>query len=385
MTQPVLFRQSDVHDPYRHYMHLLQQGGLFYDEDNKLWASYSYQHCALLLNHQSALIPAPAVPTLGILNDTANLLLENLVRLSNPPAHSTTSSITLQVYQCLQPLPVGPLLKSLLSEGSSTGQVDWVGHVARQLPVLHLLQGFGFSADDRETVLQYIAQLVLIMLPVKNEQQVQLINEAVNKLYGIAEQHILRHKALAAIIRQNNYIPADECLVLITVNLLGLLIQSYEAGRGLLSNVLLQALAYPDQEKLRHHQLSWEAFVMETLRYDPPNHQTRRILQEDLLLNNQLLPKGAMVVLVLASANRDPARFNDPHQFNPFRTNNAEHLSFGRGAHACIARYHLLPWVAEVISKLFKEYPQVSLSTNEINYEPLIHARLPVAMNLSLY
>lgn len=40
-------------------------------------------------------------------------------------------------------------------------------------------------------------------------------------------------------------------------------------------------------------------------------------------------------MLCLGAANRDPQKFDDPHEFRPDRKNVREHLAFGRGIHTC--------------------------------------------------
>jgi cytochrome P450 len=47
------------------------------------------------------------------------------------------------------------------------------------------------------------------------------------------------------------------------------------------------------------------------------------------------IPKGASVVLLLASGSRDPKRFPDAEHFVPDRPDN-EHLGFGGGIHYCV-------------------------------------------------
>jgi cytochrome P450 len=54
----------------------------------------------------------------------------------------------------------------------------------------------------------------------------------------------------------------------------------------------------------------------------------------DVEVAGTTVPKGASLVLVLASGNRDPKRFRDPDRFEPDRPDN-EHLGFGSGIHLC--------------------------------------------------
>ena len=50
------------------------------------------------------------------------------------------------------------------------------------------------------------------------------------------------------------------------------------------------------------------------------------------------LPEGALIGAVLASANRDPRRFDDPDRFDIHRKQGA-HLAFAIGSHFCLGAW----------------------------------------------
>lgn len=54
----------------------------------------------------------------------------------------------------------------------------------------------------------------------------------------------------------------------------------------------------------------------------------------DIEIGDTVIPKGAAVHLMYGAANRDPARFTDPNQFDPERKDN-EHVGWGRSIHVC--------------------------------------------------
>jgi cytochrome P450 len=71
------------------------------------------------------------------------------------------------------------------------------------------------------------------------------------------------------------------------------------------------------------------------LRYDPPVQFRTRTTLADVEVGGVTIPKGASVVLLLASGSRDPARFSEADRFVPDREDN-QHLGFGGGIHYCV-------------------------------------------------
>ncbi|WP_461033483.1 cytochrome P450 family protein [Streptomyces mayteni] len=77
--------------------------------------------------------------------------------------------------------------------------------------------------------------------------------------------------------------------------------------------------------------------VEELLRYAHPNLMAiRRFATEDLDIAGTEVPAGDTVLLCLASANRDPARYADPETFDVRRTDHAPQLALGHGMHYCL-------------------------------------------------
>ena len=79
-----------------------------------------------------------------------------------------------------------------------------------------------------------------------------------------------------------------------------------------------------------------EVAAEETLRFDPPVQLTVRFAREDIELDGHRLPRAAVVAVLLAAANRDPAAYAEPARFRLDRHGEPEHLAFSSGIHACL-------------------------------------------------
>jgi cytochrome P450 len=79
-----------------------------------------------------------------------------------------------------------------------------------------------------------------------------------------------------------------------------------------------------------------ENFVEEVLRTESPSQGFFRIAVRDHEMRGVMIPKGAMVHIRFAAANRDPEQFDNPAKFDLRRPNGRTHLAFSQGVHHCI-------------------------------------------------
>lgn len=75
--------------------------------------------------------------------------------------------------------------------------------------------------------------------------------------------------------------------------------------------------------------------IEELLRYEPPSPVQARVVTRDVEHHGRSVPKGSIVLLLNASANRDERRFEDPDRFD-IQRKIGHHLSFGYGIHFCL-------------------------------------------------
>jgi cytochrome P450 len=115
-----------------------------------------------------------------------------------------------------------------------------------------------------------------------------------------------------------------------------LLIAGHETTVNLITNGMLTLLRHPQAlERLRREPALMPLAVEELLRFEPPVQMLpSRTALTDVEIAGVTIAKGAPLILVLASGNRDPQRFPDPDRFDPARRDN-QHFGFGSGVHLC--------------------------------------------------
>ncbi|ONI80054.1 cytochrome [Actinosynnema sp. ALI-1.44] len=136
----------------------------------------------------------------------------------------------------------------------------------------------------------------------------------------------------------------------------------FETTVNLLGNGIALLHDNPRQlDALRQDPALWPNAVDEALRVDPPVLLTARTCLRDTTLAGVRVPKEAMVVGILAGANRDPGLFDDPARFDVTRPNAREHVSFSAGRHYCLGAA-LARMEGEVgLRAVFDRYPDLRL------------------------
>jgi cytochrome P450 PksS len=139
--------------------------------------------------------------------------------------------------------------------------------------------------------------------------------------------------ALVAAQEGDDSLTDDEVLAMIFL----LLSAGHETTVNLIGGGALALLEHPDQlERLRRDPALIGSAVEELVRYVAPVEQgTERYPVRDAEIAGTRIPRGELVVAVLASANRDPAAFANPDALDLGRADN-RHLGFGQGMHYCL-------------------------------------------------
>jgi len=381
-----LFLQSEARDPFLYYQTMLEENPAYWDESCAHWVLYSYEFCRALLNNSRAGIPSIMNSFVG-LNEYALAMSSKLVRLSNGVAHEVARQVVMILFNRMKEVRIDRSLGALIKDEKFPG-VDWVEVVCKKLPALTVMECFHFRRKEIEFVLQNIDHLVSIMSPKKTPEQIMAINRIADKLYEMCMDKFSKdgsYKSVVELMSRKFKLAQHEVAAFWVSNLVGLIIQSYEAGRGILSNSLLQFMTYINlRSKYSYDEIFFRRVVVESLRFDPPVHHTRRVLFEDVILNDSFMKKGQQVLIVLASANRDPDKFNDPHVFDISRLNNSEHLTFGAGQHTCPANQFSVAITTKALTWLFEKYNVELCDEDKISYEPTYNTRLPKHLHISL-
>ena len=151
-----------------------------------------------------------------------------------------------------------------------------------------------------------------------------------------------------------------------------LLVAGNETTTKLLTESMRLIAETPGEwEKLREDPSRAPKMVEEALRLTTPTQGMFRIATKDHELEGVQIPKGARIVIVFASANRDAELYEDPDSFCPERDNLRDHLAFGKGIHFCLgaALSRLEGKVA--LEELSRRIESFSMSeSNEYNYFP---------------
>lgn len=132
---------------------------------------------------------------------------------------------------------------------------------------------------------------------------------------------------------------------------------------NLIGNSVVALLTHPDQlARLKAEPELVKNAVEETLRYWPTVEMPLpRHTKEDLEFRETRIAGGETLTFVVAAANRDPAHFPSPHDFDITRPNADRHLAFGRGRHLCLGAPLARVEGQVALEALFQRMPELRL------------------------
>jgi cytochrome P450 len=275
---------------------------------------------------------------------------DEFMLLQDPPAHTRLRKL---VSRAFTPRAVERTRASIeriagecLDRVAARGEMDAIADLALPVPSTVICEMLGVPVADRPRFTQWTAEAThaLTPNPIAPPELLARADRAAEALWTyfdalIAERRLdLGDDLVSGLIRaevEGDRLTTSEMMS----QSIGLLIAGFETTIGLIGNGVRALLQHPDQlAKLRASPELIDGAIEECLRYDGPIVATLRVLHDDVEFGGKLIPRDAIVIAVVAAANRDPERFENPDAFDIERPNN-EHLAFGGGVHHCLGAH----------------------------------------------
>ena len=277
----------------------------------------------------------------------------------------------------------------LLDRIEPTSPTDIVAVYCSLLPVTVIAEILGVPESEREKVLRFGAAAAPSLDLGLSWREFRRVETALRDFDHWLEQHLaalrrnpgdnLLSQLVAA---QEDGVGLTDAEVKSTAGLV--LAAGFETTVNLLGNGIALLAADPEQRRLLTERGElWPNAVDEVLRLDPPVLLTGRAAMADIEVAGVPVPRGTVMVAMLAGANRDPKVFADPERFDVARENAREHVSFSAGRHYCLGAA-LARMEGEVgLRTLFERYPDLRVEPGGVRRSTRIlrgYERLPVTL-----
>jgi cytochrome P450 len=263
---------------------------------------------------------------------------------ADPPEHTrlrrlVSKAFTARRVEGLRPR-VQEITDELLDRITPRSSAELVGEFALPLPVTVIGELLGVPEADRDRFRSWTDEM--LDRPFDFGSDMAVVTAARERMHGYLAELVAAKRAHPADDLLTDLIEAsDEGERLDAQELLAmtflLLIAGYVTTVSLIGNGTLALLRHPDQlDRLRADPSVVPQAIEELLRFDGPvSPGLTRYALEDLEIGGVRIPRGDMVLLAIASADRDPDRFPAPDRLDVDATDPG-HLAFGHGIHYCL-------------------------------------------------
>ena len=262
-----------------------------------------------------------------------------------------------------------PRLRELVAElwapVAGSGHVEFVEAVAGPLPSMAIAELLGVQGDApllaRWSIL--LQEVFKFRLDEVGAQVEAAYEQARRYVFAkLAERRRHPGEDLISVLAAGSELDDDEYVTLICSVISG----GTDTTEAQLAHGIRLFAQHPEQWALlaERPELAEQA-VEEVLRYEPITPFTARIATADVELREVTVPKGTVLFVCSATANRDAVAFPDPDRFDITREPAAV-LTFGFGVHYCIGAYLARAELAEAFSYLAPRTPGLHLTAEPV-------------------
>lgn len=330
-----LYSAAAILDPYPHYTRLRELGPVVWLRKHRVYALPRYAECKTVLLDDSTFLSGHGVGLNPLVNrlgrgttlysdgeDHARRRAHVAHRLTPRALRAMTDTIDKQAAQ---------LVDTALAQGHING-----AELATALPMAVVPDFVGWPQKGREHLLRWAGAAFDIQGPL-NRQALRTLPAALSMM-RFAHRVVRHRNVLDGSMGDDVLRAADQGKLAHTEcpNLmLDYLAPSLDTTISAISNALHLFAIHPEQwHLLKQDPSRIPNAVNEVVRYESPLRAFSRKTAHDTEIAGTRIPKGARLLVIYSSANRDPLAWDDPDTFD-IRRDASRQLGFGHGTHGC--------------------------------------------------
>jgi cytochrome P450 len=287
---------------------------------------------------------------------------------------------------------VRELVGTLLERMAAAERVDLVADFALPLPLTVISEMLGVPERDRLRFRRWFSSLVGASASNRPNLSLLLKVPDILAMMRFLRRLVVERRAypgddlvsrLALAQEGDDRLSEDELVAMVGI----LLIAGYETTVNLIATGMLLLLGHPDQlVRLREDPALIDSAVEELLRLATPvDVATERYAREEVEIAGVTIPRGALVLVAIVSANADEMRFPQPERMDVSRAEN-RHLAFGLGPHYCLGAPLARMEARVALEALLQRFPQLRLAmpAEQLHWRPGVSLRGLVSLPVSL-
>ena len=246
----------------------------------------------------------------------------------------------------------------LIDGFAADGEAELRTRLAGPLAARMMLVALGLDTADEDDVLGWYVRIVAAVERISAGEEAPRDGFDAYAAFAAAVDRALdgadpSSSLLAAALGDASALSRTE----LTANAAVLLFGGIETTEGMIANLLHHLLAADLLAPAASDDALLDGAIEESLRMEPAAVRLDRYATADLALGGATIPRGDLVILSLASANRDEAVFDDPDRFDPRRPNARLHTAFATGPHVCLGMHLARLEARAAVSGLVRRLP----------------------------
>jgi cytochrome P450 len=272
---------------------------------------------------------------------------EQWLVMRDPPAHSRLRRLAAPAFQPRNLARLEPRIEAVVDQVidrlSGRGEMEVVTELALPVPRTIIGDMLGIPDGDRHLLTPWMQDLVALLggalqtaeaiaraLRSRAEMTAYFCDLVAERRRRPVDGEILSSLAMAH--DAGDGLTMDEIVSMVAL----IAVAGYETTAHLIANgLVLLLLNRASLALLRERPALLTGAIEEMLRCEPSPAFNTRAVREPFEHEGHRFEPGQILYFVILAANRDPARFPDPHRFDITRQDNA-HLTFGFGIHHCL-------------------------------------------------